>query len=368
MGILATALAWLGGPRAARLGTATTGDAALAASVRAAIGDPRGHRGLAVAVVENGTVRFAGLGDCGATGDTAVGPDTAFEIGSVTKALTGMLLADLVRDGTVRADEPLRALLPDVEFAEPDVADTTLAELASHRSGLPRVRITGVGQALGMNLRVLRGRDPYAGQDTRWLLSTVAGAKAAAGKPEISYSNYGMAVLGHALAERAGTPYPELVQRRILEPLGMNATGFHLDGAAPPEHRAYGTNAGGRTVDPWGASGYAPAGTGAWSTAADLARLVSAVLTQTAPGADAATPRFDETADRRVGYGWFTDRADGQEFTWHNGATSGFRSFVGFDRAAGRGVVVLGNTDRSVDQLGVRLLGAADDRTQATGQ
>ena len=61
-----------------------------------------------------------------------------------------------------------------------------------------------------------------------------------------------------------------------------------------------------------------------------------------------------------MGYGWFTDRIDGQEITWHNGGTGGFRSFMGFDRTTGRGVVVLANTDREVDTLGRHLLTGAE--------
>src|SRR5690606_29114942 len=53
--LLAGVVGWLAGPQPARLGAATTGDPALAAAVRAAVDDPTGYRGLAVALVEDGT-------------------------------------------------------------------------------------------------------------------------------------------------------------------------------------------------------------------------------------------------------------------------------------------------------------------------
>jgi CubicO group peptidase (beta-lactamase class C family) len=346
--ILVAVLGWLAGPRPTELGGASTGDAELAERVRSLVDDSTGYRGLAVAFVTGDSVRVAGLGDDG-TG-RPVGPDTPFEIGSVGKPLTGMLLADQVRAGTLRADEPLRDLLPTVDFDDPDTAARTPEELASHRSGLPRVRITGPVQGLRTVSSSLGGTDPYAGADTDWLLSTVSSAEAPGGTREVGYSNYAVSVLGHALAERAGVPYPELLQRRILEPLGMARTGHAL-----PAPRARGFTAGGRAVDPWRGSGYAPAGVGAWSTAADLARLVSATMDGTAPGAEAADPRFDAGEGERIGYGWFTEPGG---ITWHNGGTGGFSAYVGFDRAAGEGVVVLGNTDRPVDDIGRRLLGA----------
>jgi len=365
MSIVARVFRRAGASQAPALGSQTTGDSALAASVRAMWPGAQGCRGLSVVVIETGVTRYAGLGAASGDGEPVL-PGTPFEIGSVTKALTGMLLADMAADGTVRVDEPLRALLPDVEFTDPGVADNTLAELASHRSGLPRLRFTGLRQAFGMSLRSWRGEDPYAGQDTAWLLSTV-GTATGSRKRAVAYSNYGMSVLGHALASRAGVPYPDLIQRRILDPLGMTDTGFRLDGAAPPPGAARGSTAGGRNATPWTASGYAPAGCGAWSTAADLAKLVSAMLAGTAPGADAATPRFDENASRRVGYGWFTDHGSGREITWHNGGTGGFRSIVCLELAAQRGAVVLSNTDRVVDELGLRLLGPAPGRDDEPG-
>ena len=163
-----------------------------------------------------------------------------------------------------------------------------------------------------------------------------------------------MSVLGQALAVRAGTPYPDLVRERLFAPVGMTATGFRPDGAPLPAGAATGGRASGRPVDPWSDPSYAPAGIGDWTTASDLATLLSATMAGSAPGADATRPRFTEDDTSRIGYGWFTTRYGDREITWHNGGTGGFRAYVGFDRAAGRGVVVLGNTDRDVDPVGVR--------------
>lgn len=350
--VLVAVLAWLAGPRPARLGDESTGDAELAARVRALIDDPEGYRGLSVAYLSGDSVRVAGLGDDG-TGKP-VDAGTRFEIGSIGKPLTGMLLADLVEDGVVRPDEPLRDLLPDVDFEDPDTAAKTAEELASHRAGMPNVRITGPVRGAYMAVSALGGTDPYAGSDTGWVLSTVGGTGTPSGARDVGYSNYGMSVLGQALAVRAGVPYPELLRQRVLDPLGMTETGHGV-----PAAHARGFTAGGRAVDPWRAPGYAPAGLGAWSTAPDLAKLVAATMAGTAPGAAAADPRFDAGDGERIGYGWFTE-ANG--ITWHNGGTGGFRAYAGFDRATGQGVVVLGNTDRSVDDLGRRLLGAEGER------
>ncbi|MFI5845535.1 serine hydrolase domain-containing protein [Catenuloplanes sp. NPDC051500] len=341
--LLAVAAGLFAGPRPPSLDDAPTGDAALAARVRDAAGDPAGFRALSVVSVENGTVRYAGLGD------GAVTPDTPFEIGSVTKTLTGMLLADLEQDGVLSARDTLGTLLPGTEGP---AASITAEELTSHRAGLPRLPPMNLASLL---LRQTRGADPYAGITTADIARGLSQTGELDGRGEFAYSNYGVSALGLALATRAGTPYPRLVSDRILTPLGMNDTVFTLDGAGPPPGATAGGTPAGRATAPWTASGIAPAGAGAWSTAADLGRLLTALLAGTAPGQAATTARFDAGPNERVGYGWLTRDSS---IVWHNGGTGGFSSWVGFDRATGRGVAVLGNTTRSVDPIGLRLLGA----------
>ncbi|MFI2712064.1 serine hydrolase domain-containing protein [Micromonospora sp. NPDC018662] len=350
-------------PRAPELGRQQTGDADLAATVRAAVDDPQGLRGLAVASIDGGRVRVAGLGDR-APGGPAVEPGTPFEIGSVGKPLAGMLLAHRAATGAVRPDDRLRAVLPGVTGPAGEV---TLAELASHRSGLPRLPTGPSTLARNWWTSVTAG-NAYAGADVDQVVADAGGTEPDGARGTVSYSNLGTSLLGQGLAAQAGVGYPELVRRDVLGPLGMTATVIATDATHLPGGRAEGATAGGRPTEEWVGAGYAPAGVGVWSTAEDLARLTAAMLAGTAPGADAATPRFDDEGDRRIGYGWFTSRHGDREIVWHNGGTGGFRTYVGYDRAAGRGVVVLGNTARDVDALGLRLLGVRGEAArESTG-
>ncbi|GGM21608.1 hypothetical protein GCM10011608_02810 [Micromonospora sonchi] len=349
-------------PRAPRLTAQATGDAELAAAARAAVDGPEGHRGLAVALIDGGRIRTAGLGDRDRAGHP-VESDTPFEIGSVTKVLTGMLLATRVDAGAVRPDDTLGTTWPQVTGPAHEV---TLAELASHRSGLPRISITSVRDWARLMWTNLTAGNPYAGQDVDRIRAATDEHGPGDGRGRVNYSNLGTALLGQALAADAGTGYPELLDREVLAPLGMTATVLATDSSALPSGRAQGARTSGRTADPWTGAGYAPAGIGYWSTAEDLARLVAATAAGTAPGADAREPRFVDDEHTRVGYGWFTTRHGDREITWHNGATGGFYAYVGFERATGKGVVVLGNTDRGVEPVGLRLLGVPQERAGAT--
>ncbi|MBB3729612.1 serine hydrolase domain-containing protein [Nonomuraea dietziae] len=337
---LAAVVAFVVAPTPPRLGSATTGDHALAEAVRRAAGSD-GHRALSVALIENGVVRTAGVGDTGGPAPRSVDASTPFEIGSVGKALTGMILADMVAKDGLDPRSPVPGLQGSI----------TYEELASHRSGLPRLA-GGLGPLVrGATANYTHG-NPYAGQDVSDVREAANSAELS-GRGTVAYSNLGMSVLGHALGERAKLPYADMLKRRVLEPLGMKATTT----STPPAGRAHGYVEAGHEADPWTSDGYAPAGMSIWSTSADLALLVDAMLKGGAPGSDAATPRFTDDDTRRIGYGWYTTRTAKGEVTWHNGGTGGFRAYVGFDRAGGRGVVVLGNTDRDVDHVGLRLLG-----------
>lgn len=355
------------GPRPPQLAPTATGDQQLAERVRQLTGDGAGRRGLAVATITPEGVTTAGLGRAGA--DTEATPTTPFAIGSITKALTGMLLADLAGDGVIDPATNLQAALPGASFADATVGQADLAQLASHRSGLPRLPLNPV--VVGWTAAsTLFGVNPYAwgeeGADALVASATATSGARPAG--EFGYSNLGGALLGQILARAADTPYPRLLRRELLDPLGMDDTHVVADGDALPPTHAAGFRANGRPVAAWRDAGYAPAGLGVWSTAADLARLAQGVLDDTAPGADAAEPRFAIGDDGRIGFGWFTTDYDGRSITWHNGATGGFRSYIGLDREAGRGVVVLSNTAIGAEPLGRALLGVDDDGAGAWWQ
>lgn len=361
--VLAVALLALAvAPRPPQLSDDTTGDEALAQRVRAIVGRADGRRGLAVAEVTDDRIRTVGVGRAGV--GQPVTPTTPFEVGSVTKAMTGMLLANLANHGRVDEGTSVDEVWPDTTFADSTIANATLAQLASHRSGLPRIP-RSVRMYTWAALGNLLGINPYAvGAGTPdSLVAASAGASAQRERGAFGYSNLGGALLGQALSQLTGTPYRDLLRDRLLAPLGMDDTTIVSgDQALPPGH-AHGHRGNGHPVEAWRNLGYAPAGLGVWSTAADLARLVQATLDGSAPGAAAAEPRFDADGDTRIGYGWLTTDHGTRAITWHDGGTGGFRSWVGFDPVRDHGVVVLSNTQVATERIGLRLLGVPSPDT-----
>jgi CubicO group peptidase (beta-lactamase class C family) len=356
--LLVALLALALGPRPLALPARQTGDPELAAQVREALGPRAGTRAIAVALVEPDRIRTAGVGESGDPSRPQVDADSAFEIGSITKALNGMLLAALSADGVVTPDTPVDRLLPGRAIEASALGDVTLEDLAQHRSGLRSVAFDGPLGLVRAMLADLGGADPYPDWSADRLLA-VAAEESTDGRGEFAYSNLGASVLGHTLAAATGDDYAALLRARVLTPMGLTATTVASSAADLPPRRVRATGYAGGARQPWIGPGYAPAGSGVWSTPADMARLLQAVINGSAPGADAATPSVRVSERGRIGLGWFTSDIDGRAITWHNGGTGGFHSWVGFDRAARRGVVVLSASDRDIDPLGEHLLGVA---------
>lgn len=331
----------LTGPRPARLGD-PTGDPQLTTALAPHL---TGHRHVAVAVLDgSGTPRFGGFGA------TAT---SEFEIGSVTKTCTGALLAEAVARGEATVDTTVAEVLG----AQADgsaIADVAFAELATHTSGLPRL---SPDTMLAGWLATLRRKDPYAGREGDEVIAEAL-STTPSGRGERSYSNLGVALQGQLLARLAGTDYATLLTRRLFDPLGLTSTYAPIIPAGLRADDPHGHTQPGLRAAPWTMGGSAPAG-GIRSTATDLATYLEAVADGSAPGAAAATEVLFEGEDgERTSMNWFHEdfAGDGTPITWHNGMTGGFASFVGFDPADGRGVIVLSDTARSVDELGVGVL------------
>ncbi|MET0189652.1 MAG: serine hydrolase domain-containing protein [Pseudonocardia sediminis] len=347
--LVALILGALLAPFPASIGDERTGDPDLAARLRAA-SEP-GQVGLAAAEIGPGGTVTAAIGDDG-RGDP-LRADAPMEIGSITKTFTGAVLADLVRQGVVRPDDRVRDLVPDRPWRDGGGGDATLAELASHRSGLPRLPVSlgGIVRNYGYTLF---GINPYDATPD----DTFAAADEAtpSGRGEVQYSNLGISLLGHALAARTGTPYPELLRIHVTAPLGMAATA--VPAQDPPAGAAIGHDETGRPVQDWISPGDAPAGSGVFSTAADMAVYARAMMDGWAPGVDAAAPRWDAGSLGRIGYSWYTLDRGGRTLLWKNGGSGGMSSSILVDPEQRRAVVVLGNSNASVDDTAFRLIGA----------
>ena len=300
----------------------------------------------------DGSTVVEGWSAAGASPDA----NTLFEIGSITKAFTGVLLADMHLRGEVDLDDSLsrhlEGPLPAWREREP-----TLIELATHRSGLPNTPRPLARRELLFALGV-GDRDPWSDvDDARYgeLLRDTSPRRAPGGR--LRYSSIGFGLLGDALAAAASRPFDELLRERILSPLGMDATTLAPDAATIQGHSRRG-----RPRPPL--EDLMPAAGSIRSNLTEMSAFLRACLS---PGPDPPGPalalaqRPVHRVNRRMsaGLGWLIVTPPRRSpAVWHNGGTWGFRSFAGFSTDRERAVVVLANTARSVDRLAWRLLDA----------
>jgi CubicO group peptidase (beta-lactamase class C family) len=283
--------------------------------------------------------------------------DTIFEIGSITKVFTALLLADMVQRGEVALTDPVAKYLPAaMRVPERGGRQITLEDLAMHISGLPLLP-SNLSPKNAANLN-------FADYTVQQMYAFLAGYELPRDiGSRYEYSNVGAGLLGHALARRAGTDYETLVRTRICKPLGMSDTRIVLSQEAKRRF-ATGHNQQLEPVPHWE---YMPmlAGAGALrSTANDLSLLLAATLGYTksalAPAMARMLVAFRPTGNPgvQIALGWHVLNTNNHNLIWHNGGATGFRSFVGYNASRGTGVVVLSNTFTpfGVDDIGRHLL------------
>ncbi|MBW4716426.1 serine hydrolase domain-containing protein [Saccharothrix obliqua] len=257
--------------------------------------------------------------------------DTRFEIGSLTKVFTGLLLAELVARGEVRPDDPVDRYLP------VPARGITLERLATHTSGLPRLPPGLLRTAVPSPL------NPYQSFSAAQVLNALRHTDSRPPDGKVRYSNFGVGLLGHALSAATTTRYETLLADRVLTPLGLADTDCSpTDQATGHYHH--------RPTPPWRMPGM-PAAGALRSTAPDLLRHLTAYLTPTSTPlatslADSTRPRvpLPGKEDDHLCLFWNRRHRPGRTMIFHGGATRGFTSFAGYSPESRTALVALTNT------------------------
>jgi len=322
------------------------------------VGAENAGAAIVVGVIDASGRRVVAYGSLAKNDNRRPGGDTVFEIGSMTKVFTSLLLMDMARRGDVALTDPASKYLPaGVKMPERNNRKITLADLSTQSSGLPR---------LPSNLKPKDEMNPYADYSVQQMYDFLSGYQLTRDiGSQYEYSNLGVGLLGHAMSLRAGMSYEALVRSRICDPLGMTDTRISLT----PEMKArlaVGHNATLTAVANWDIPTLAGAGA-LRSTANDMLTFLAANLGYiktplAAAMADQISIRRKAGApDMEIAYAWHIQTKDGSSIIWHNGGTGGYRTYMGFDPKARTGVVVLTNisTDAGADDIGRYLLNAS---------
>jgi CubicO group peptidase (beta-lactamase class C family) len=270
-----------------------------------------------------------------------------FEIGSITKGMTGLLLADMVRRGEASLDDPVsKYARRGAKLPLRGGKEITLRDLVTHTSGLPR---------LPPKFTPGDPRNPYADFTEDRLYESLAATEIRGALNHYEYSNYGFMFLTDLLARRLGKPYDVALRERVLEPLDMHETGIVLT-AEQRQRFAAGHRMTYEPTPHWDFPVNVSGVGGLRSSLSDMLKLAAALsgraetpLRETI--ALALEPMRPGGLDSSVGFGWIATERAGTKVHWHNGGTGGFRSMIAVNRATRVAAVVLTDSEASFDDL-----------------
>ncbi len=290
--------------------------------------------GVVVGVVDQDGRRVVAHGRSGAPDDRPLDGSTVFQLGSVTKPITSLLLADMVTRGEVELDDAASEYLPAGVSMPRRGRPITLRDLSTHMSGLP---------SMPSNFDINAKPDPIEGYTVNelWAFLSTHELRREPGTG-YGYSNLAVSLMGRLLAMRMRTNYEALVKERVLDSLGMTSTSITLSedqlARLAPGHGPYLTPVTTFEMATLQASGSLR------STVDDMLNLIEAYLgysdTPLRPAMDLQLVSGGIRDGQQQALGWFL-REDGT--VRHSGGKAGYRSGVAFNPKTGMGAVVLAN-------------------------
>lgn len=323
--------------------------------------------GLAIGIIRNdGTSRTWGYGYTDAVKAHKIDGETLFALGSISKGVTGEVVAGLVEKGLLKWDDKLSDLLPKNTPLSDDAKNITLLQLATHTSGLPRQNMNK--DMLQSFLKYLYTGDNFYNElDSDAVLNDLSSFKRPQ-TPEPQYSNLGYALLGYILKLKTGEDIQQLSYDFIFRSLKMGSTSFHGPTLKAYPYRAIG-HAGdqpkfirrGKVVPDWYFTNNMVAAANLYSKVDDLLKYLRAHITDSEPSELNSAIRVSEKIyfERNIeaaNIAWVTDHKDNQVITYQVGYIGGYSSYIGFDKKHKNAVVVLQNSFNWSNYIGHDLL------------
>ena len=353
---MTTRIGWLiAGFACTSLALAGTGDTELASLLKERVELQRWATGIVLGITTPEGHRVVAYGRFGLADARPVSGDTVFEIASITKIFTSLLLADMANSGEVSMHAPVAGCLgSDIKLPTRGGKQITFIDLATHTSGLP-LRPSN----LAAQPRPGEGNIPgkYAAYTRAQMYQGLAAFQLDRDiGSDFEYSNWGFGLLGDSLAGCAKVSYDSAIRSRITQPLGMPDTMRQLS-ASMQIRAATGYDEKFQPVAHESVGEALEGAGGLFSTAHDLLVFLDAFLGRKPSKLDPAiTSMLDERRsagypELDIGLGWRIETLGGAELNsrtrqmivWSNGRSDGFRSFIGFNPRTKIGVVALAN-------------------------
>lgn len=302
---------------------------------------------IVIGLFEKGTAHYYAEGWQNKAAEIPATTNSVYEIGSISKTFTGLLLAIMAKKHDFDLDEAIHTHWPQ-SFKLNDEAGQAISftHLATHTSGLPR---------LPNNLNLFSD-DPYAAYSRDDLIEAVTAMQPTKAGSHYAYSNFGAGLLGETMAVIAEDSYNNLIQKHILTPLNLNQTYMTLN-EVPSAQLAQGYLFGIATP-PWNFQALAGAGSIRGSIK-DLLSYGAAYLNtknnNLSAAMNLATQVHYAEDNLKIGLGWHFSKSG---LLWHNGATAGFSSMIIIDKSRQKVVAAITNTSNqsNVEDIALHLM------------
>ena len=326
----------------------------LAAERIKALGGEQNGVGIVVGTISSEGRKIISAGERSLDDPHPLDGDTVFEIGSVTKVFTALLLAEMAEKNEVGLNDPVAKYLP-AGFKVPEGNGKTISplDLATHTSGLPFMP----------NESTISNESAAAKYSTADLRRFVASSELRGVGEKWEYSNIGYWLLSEALAGRGGLDYESLLWKRVITPLGLRNTAFALS-PKMKTNLAAGHNAVLQPSSPISTLpiySIMPAAGGLYSTANDLLKLLAVAMDYVHSPLDGAM-RLTWNTRRPISHGfeqalgWTIIREQNSLLIVHDGGTFGYATSIAWDPVRRVGAVVLSNQVANVGDVARHLL------------
>jgi D-alanyl-D-alanine-carboxypeptidase/D-alanyl-D-alanine-endopeptidase len=309
-------------------------------------------RSIIVGIVDSSGRRIVSEGTISDKNPMLPDASTIYEIGSITKVFTSLLLADMSLKHELDLDDPVSKFLPNtINAPTRNGKEISLRNLSTHRSALPRN---------AWNIDPKNLDNPFADYTTKQLFEFIPNATLIRDiDSKWQYSNIAYSLLGHILATVGHKNFESLIDERICKPLNMNNTFLAL----PPKREltvAPGHNECGKPTSDWDFP--LAGGGGLRSNVNDMLTFAAAnlgfVKTDILPAMELSHIKQakKDGNDGYVSLGWTLWSEDGKNILFKDGGTGGYRSFLGIDKKNKFGVVILANSNNIITDIGLHIL------------
>ncbi len=335
---------------------------------RAYLSDP-GNSSLSIGLINGDSIETFFYGET--KKGTGLLPDkgSLYEIGSISKTFTAIMVAHAVNEGKIKFNDDIRKYLPgkfpDLEFKGIPIK---IINLCNHTSGLPSIPDDFEKQPGYI------ATDPYLHYSKEMIYRYLRTFKPDVSPgAEANYSNLGFAVLGTILENVYGKPLEKLVEQTLTKPLKMYHTYYEVPLAEQKIMATGYSDQTGKAVPYWNLVAFKAAG-GLKSDLHDMLLYVKANIKAKNKDFLLSYQVTDHQEDFERGLAWMIqplkneqDLKSGDQaienqtvknhtVIWHNGGTAGFRSFCGFIKGGQQGIVILSNSSAGVDDIALKLL------------